>query len=154
MTVKKAFWPILCSILFSVLVIAIAERYFYPQELKGVYNLDSGYNVNGAITPSTEAVLFPDYLCYDGEFLCENETGYDICIFTSTSGFHILNQGMHRINGRPIAFFIVKPSANNQEGFGGWFIIHEKDKRLVAKYQVQACSETELLLQYALCFGN
>ena len=127
-------------ILFAVLLFTALfffESRLIPDGFQETYTFESGYMEAPAspFTKSTPAIPLPDYLRREGTYLCENNTGYDICIFTSTDGFLLLEQGEYNFQGRPVALFLLKPESSHTES--GTLELTKADGILTAQYSFQ-----------------
>lgn len=122
--------------IFGLLII---QEKFIPFNLKTEYKFNRGVTMEDVIHISTPAVFFPESIRKEGEFVIKNDTGYQICVATPQDGFLFLEQGEHRITGKPLVFFIVQPK--EEVHCEGEFKIYESGGKIGFKYCIMGNQE-------------
>lgn len=122
-------------------IIFVGRIHYFPQNLSSVYYFDSGYLSEQILTSSTTAIQLPNYLCHDGQFVFSNQTSYDICVFGSQDGFHIIEQGEYILNERPTVFFVIETNKEIKQGESGVLKIQEVGKQICSRYLFEQSGE-------------
>lgn len=79
------------------------------------YSFTSSVNQKGNEFVTTEAIVLPKAFWQKNEYMINNATGYDVCIFTQENGCQTIGQGETVIDGTPTTFFVVKPEDSNDK---------------------------------------
>ena len=130
----KKFIVILCSVCVLFLLMVLGLRRMYKQELprdfKSKYEFNSGVTTHERTYASTPAIYFPENIRQEGDYVINNSTGYQICVGTREEGFLFLGQGEHKISGKLLVFFVIKPETEEAISCKGEFVIcRENDEK-------------------------
>lgn len=112
-----------------IALVALVCRTEVPHDLQSEYIFDGGFEFQGEIVRSTEAIFFPDCARREGSFRLINSTGYNICVATQQYGFCVLEQGEYSLDAKPLVFFVIRPESGKEKEYSGEFIIREENGR-------------------------
>lgn len=126
----------------------IIQEKFIPFSLKTEYKFNSGVMTEIVTHISTPPVYFPESIRKEGEFIIKNDTGYQICIATPKDGFLFLEQGEHRITGKPLVFFVVQPK--EEVHCKGELKIYESGEKIGFKYCIMGNQEEIENMKFAV----
>ena len=132
---KQALKPkwFLCIAAVLTLVI-LCNCYCWTKEI-ACYSFDSGYDIESYVTNSTDYIKLPGFLRKEAKYICENKTGYQVCVFDSVNGFVEIGQGSCVFEGNPMFIFIAEPE--KATGLQGEFSIKKCGANLGAVYTLE-----------------
>ena len=136
---RRSLFIICMLVVVMICGLLIIQEKYIPFNLKTEYKFNRGVTQEDVTHISTPAVFFPESIRKEGEFVIENDTGYQICIATPEDGFLFLEQGEHRITGKPLVFFIVQPK--EEVHCKGELKIYESGERIGFKYRIMGNQE-------------
>lgn len=136
---RRSLFIICMLVVVMICGLLIIQEKYIPFNLKTEYKFNSGVTMEDVTHISTPAVYFPESIRKEGEFIIKNDTGYQICIATPQDGFLFLEQGEHRIMGKPLVFFIVQPK--EELHCEGEFKIYESGGKIGFKYCIMGNQE-------------
>ena len=123
-------------ILFVLIILGLRkiQRQEFPHDLKTEYEFSSGVTTHERTYASTPAIYFPESVRKEGEYVINNDTGYQVCVATPEEGFLFLGQGKYEITGKPLVFFVLQPQGKENVKYKGEFAISEKHEKEGYKY--------------------
>ena len=123
-------------ILFVLIISGLRKihRQELPYDLKREYEFSSGVTTHERTYASTQAIYFPESIRKEGDYVINNDTGYQVCVATPEEGFLFLEQGKYEITGKPLVFFVLQPQGKEKAAYKGEFCILERNEKEVYKY--------------------
>ena len=131
---RKKFIVIMSLVCVLFLLMVLGLRRMHKQELprdfKSKYEFNSGVTTHEKTYASTPAIYFPESIRQEGNYVINNSTGYQLCVGTREEGFLFLGQGEHKISGKLLVFFVIKPETEETISCKGEFVIcRENDEK-------------------------
>lgn len=134
----KKFIVILSSAAALFLLIILGFKKIHKQELphdlKLEYEFNSGVTTHKRTYASTQAIFFPESIRKEGDYIINNDTGYQVCVATPEEGFLFLGQGQYEMTGKPLVFFVIQPKEEENANYKGEFGIYERNEKEEYKY--------------------
>ena len=125
-------------ILFGLIILGVKkiQRQELPHDLKTEYEFSSGVTTYERTYASTPAIYFPESIRKEGDYVINNDTGYQVCVATPEEGFLFLEQGQYEITGKPLVFFVLQPQGKENVKYKGEFAISKKHEKEGHKYYI------------------
>lgn len=118
-------------ILFVLIILGLRKihRQEVPHDLKMEYEFSSGVTTHERTYASMPAIYFPESVRKEGDYVINNDTGYQVCVATPEEGFLFLGQGRYEITGKPLVFFVIQPREEESVNYKGEFGIYERNEK-------------------------